>query len=260
MPATVNTLSASRSCAEAQNLRVVAEVVGVQAGRPSFEDVLGVALRVVLAEDLYLLRDGITHILQSRGCEIVAAAESGPELREALSEHRPDIAVIDVRLPPSYGDEGLRVALAARREQPGLPVLLVSQHVDRLYAAELLSDGGKAAGYLLKDRIIDGDQFMEAIRCVASGGTVMDPDVVGRLMVNNAAEPLAALTPRERQVLVLMAEGRSNAAIAGSLFLSDGSVSKYTTSIFGKLGIAGSDDHNRRVMAVLRYLSSAETT
>lgn len=218
-------------------------------------------MRVVLAEDLYLLRDGITHILHTRGCEIVAAAESGPELRAALAEHRPDIAVIDVRLPPTYADEGLRVALAARREQPGLPVLIVSQHVDRLYAAELLADGGRAAGYLLKDRIIDGDQFMEAIRCVAAGGTVMDPEVVGRLMSHNAAaEPLAALTARERQVLALMAEGRSNAAIAGSLFLSEGSVSKHTTRIFGKLGITESDDHNRRVMAVLRYLSIAEST
>ncbi|MEV7602516.1 response regulator transcription factor [Kitasatospora sp. NPDC089797] len=212
-------------------------------------------MRVVLAEDLVLLRDGLELLLSAHGHDIVAAVESGPELAAALAEHRPDIAVVDVRLPPTYSDEGLQAALAARREQPGLPVLVLSQHVEQLYARELIADGAGGVGYLLKDRVSKADQFVDAVRTVAAGGTVMDPQVITRLLARNADdEPLALLTPRERDVLAMMAEGRSNAAIAQRLHFSEGAVSKHTSSIFAKLGLGASDDDNRRVLAVLAYL------
>ncbi|MFE4971997.1 LuxR C-terminal-related transcriptional regulator [Kitasatospora sp. NPDC056651] len=212
-------------------------------------------MRVVLAEDLVLLRDGLSLLLGAHGHEIVAAVESGPELAAALAEHRPDIAVVDVRLPPTHSDEGLQVALAARREQPGLPVLVLSQHVEQLYARELIADGTGGVGYLLKDRVSKADQFVDAVRTVAAGGTVMDPQVIARLLARNAYdEPLALLTPREREVLAMMAEGRSNAAIAQRLHFSEGAVSKHTSGIFAKLGLGASDDDNRRVLAVLAYL------
>ena len=210
-------------------------------------------MRVVLAEDLYLLRDGLTLLLRSHGCTIVAAVESGPELLDALLTHRPDVAVVDVRLPPTYTDEGLQAALAARRKIPGLPVLVLSQHVERLYARELLADGAGAVGYLLKDRVFNADQFIDAVRRVAAGGTAMDPEVIAKLLTR-AVSPLAALTPREREVLGQMAEGRSNVAITQKLFLSESAVTKHIASIFGKLGLAPSDDDNRRVLAVLAYL------
>ncbi|MGW3043578.1 LuxR C-terminal-related transcriptional regulator [Kitasatospora sp. NPDC001159] len=213
-------------------------------------------MRVVLAEDLVLLRDGLELLLRAHGHEIVAAVESGPELASALAEHRPDIAVVDVRLPPTYTDEGLQVALAARREQPGLPVLVLSQHVEQLYARELIADGTGGVGYLLKDRVSKADQFVDAVHTVAAGGTVMDPQVISRLLARNAYdEPLAMLTPRERDVLEMMAEGRSNAAIAQRLHFSEGAVSKHTSNIFAKLGLGASDDDNRRVLAVLAYLN-----
>ncbi|MET8625906.1 response regulator transcription factor [Kitasatospora sp. NPDC004669] len=213
-------------------------------------------MRVVLAEDLVLLRDGLELLLRAHGHEIVAAVESGPELAAALAEHRPDIAVVDVRLPPTHTDEGLQVALAARREQPGLPVLVLSQHVEQLYARELIADGTGGVGYLLKDRVSKADQFVDAVHTVAAGGTVMDPQVITRLLARNAYdEPLAMLTPRERDVLEMMAEGRSNAAIAQRLHFSEGAVSKHTSSIFAKLGLGASDDDNRRVLAVLAYLN-----
>ena len=213
-------------------------------------------MRVVLAEDLYLLREGLTRLLEAHGFEIAAAVESGPELQRALLESRPDVAVVDVRLPPTFTDEGLQAALAARRAVPGLPVLVLSQHVEQLYARELLADGSGGVGYLLKDRVFNAEQFVDAVRRVAGGGTAMDPDVIAKLMRSNARdEPLAALTPREREVLELMAEGRSNAAVAQRLFISEGAVGKHTTSIFGKLGLAASDDDNRRVLAVLAYLN-----
>lgn len=213
-------------------------------------------MRVVLAEDLYLLRDGLTLLLSANGFDIVAAVESGPELRKALREPDVDVAVVDVRLPPTFTDEGLQEALAARRERPGLPVLILSQHVEQLYARELLADGSGAVGYLLKDRVFNAEQFVDAVRRVAGGGTAMDPEVIARLLASNERdEPLAALTPREREVLALMAQGCSNAAIAGSLFISDGAVGKHTASIFTKLGLAQSDDTNRRVLAVLAYLN-----
>ncbi|MEV0085992.1 response regulator transcription factor [Saccharopolyspora sp. NPDC050642] len=210
-------------------------------------------MRVVLAEDLFLLRDGLTTLLAAHGCEIVAAVETGPELERALLEHRPDVAVVDVRLPPTQTDEGLRAALVARREIPGLPVLVLSQHVEQLYARELLADGTGGIGYLLKDRVFNAEQFIDAVRRVAAGGTAMDPEVISALVARRTT-PLERLTEREREVLSLMAEGRSNAAIAGQLFISEGAVSKNIASIFGKLGLETSDDTNRRVLAVLEYL------
>ncbi|BCJ74644.1 DNA-binding response regulator [Catellatospora sp. IY07-71] len=214
-------------------------------------------MRVVLAEDLYLLREGLVRLLQAHGCTVAAAVETGPDLLAALLAHRPDVAVVDVRLPPTNTDEGLRAALDARRQVPGLPVLVLSQHVEQLYARELLADGTGGIGYLLKDRVFNADQFLDAVRRVAAGGTAMDPEVIAKLMrqpVRNA--PLARLTPREREVLALMAEGRSNAAIAQQLFLSDSAVGKHTHSIFAKLDLAPSDDDNRRVLAVLAYLNA----
>jgi DNA-binding NarL/FixJ family response regulator len=211
----------------------------------------------VLAEDLHLLREGLVALLRAHGFEVVAAVESGPELLAALVGERPDVAVVDVRLPPTFTDEGLQAALAARRQVPGLPVLVLSQHVEQLYARELLADGSGGVGYLLKDRVFNGEQFVDAVRRVAGGGTAMDPEVIARLLASNARnEPLGRLTPREREVLELMAEGRSNAAIAQRLFLSDSAVGKHTASIFTKLGLAPSDDDNRRVLAVLAFLNS----
>jgi DNA-binding NarL/FixJ family response regulator len=214
-------------------------------------------VRVVLAEDLYLLRDGLTHLLTAHGFDVVAAVSSGPELVKALDEQHPDVAIVDVRLPPTFTDEGLQAALEARRKVPGLPVLVLSQHVEQLYARELLADGAGSIGYLLKDRVLNSDQFIDAVRRVAEGGTAMDPEVISKLLASNARhEPVAALSPREREVLELMAEGRSNAAIAAQLFVSEGAVGKHTANIFSKLRLAPSDDSNRRVLAVLAYLNS----
>lgn len=213
-------------------------------------------MRIVLAEDLHILRDGLVMLLEAEGFEIAAAVSSGPELRLALTRERPDVAVVDVRLPPSYTDEGLQAALEARREIPGLPVLVLSQHVEQLYARELLADGAGAIGYLLKDRVVNADQFIEAVRRVAAGGTAMDPEVIAKLLTTNAHDaPITRLTPREREVLELMAQGRSNAAIATRLFLSESAVGKHTAAIFAKLDLQPSDDDNRRVRAVLAYLN-----
>ncbi|MER6514904.1 response regulator transcription factor [Nonomuraea sp. NPDC001636] len=215
-------------------------------------------MRIVIAEDLFLLRDGLVRLVQAYGHTVVAAVDSGPAALEALVGHRPDVAVVDVRLPPTFSDEGLQAALAARREVPGLPVLILSQHVEQLYARELLADGQGGVGYLLKDRVLDAGQFMDALARVADGGTALDPTVVAKLLGRPAhADPLATLTERERSVLELMAEGLSNAAIAARLFLSEGAISKYTTTIFAKLGLAADDDDtNRRVRAVLTYLGA----
>jgi len=216
-------------------------------------------MRVVLAEDLYLLRDGLTRLLQAHGFEVVAAVETGPDLQHALVDMRPDVAVVDVRLPPTFTDEGLQAALSARRRIPGLPVLVLSQHVEQLYARELLADGTGGIGYMLKDRVLNADQFIDAVRRVAAGGTAMDPEVVAKLFAREdvSAQRLARLTPREREVLEQMAEGRSNAAIGTRLHLSESAVGKHTASIFGKLDLAPSDDDNRRVLAVLAFLSTA---
>ncbi|HLT10989.1 MAG TPA: response regulator transcription factor [Micromonosporaceae bacterium] len=213
-------------------------------------------MRVVVAEDLYLLRDGLVRLLEAHGMQVVAAVESGPELRQALIGLRPDVSVVDVRLPPTFTDEGLQAALAARREIPGLPVLVLSQYVEQLYARELLADGTGGVGYLLKDRVVNAEQFIDAVRRVAAGGTAMDPEVIAKLLATDAvAKPLGRLTPRERDVLELMAEGRSNAAIAQRLFLSESAVGKHIASIFNKLELVPSDDDNRRVLAVLAYLN-----
>jgi DNA-binding NarL/FixJ family response regulator len=214
-------------------------------------------VRVVVAEDLFLLRDGLTRLLSAHDFQIAAAVDTAPGLLCALLEHRPDIAVVDVRLPPAFADDGLQAALAARREVPGLPVLLLSQYVEQLYARELLADQAGAVGYLLKDRVFSDDQFVDAIRTVAGGGTVMDPEVVTKLLGRRSRdEPISRLSGREREVLELMAEGRSNTAIAQRLFITEKAVSKHTTSIFTKLGLAADQDDNRRVLAVLAYLNS----
>ncbi|MCA1221298.1 LuxR C-terminal-related transcriptional regulator [Streptomyces sp. 8L] len=212
-------------------------------------------MRVVLAEDLFLLRDGLVRMFEAYDFEILAAVETGPELTRAFAELEPDVAVVDVRLPPSHTDEGLQCALAARRERPGLPVLVLSQHVERLYARELLADGNGGVGYLLKDRVFDADQFIDAVRRVAGGGTAMDPQVIQQLLSRRSRDAtVGALTPRERDVMGLMAQGRSNAAIAAQLSVTERAVAKHTSNIFGKLGLPVSDDDNRRVLAVLAYL------
>jgi DNA-binding NarL/FixJ family response regulator len=214
-------------------------------------------VRIVVAEDLFLLREGIARLLQAHGCDIVAAVGDGPALLEALVGERPDVAIVDVRLPPTFTDEGLRAALAARRQIPGLPVLVLSQYVEQLYARELLADRAGGVGYLLKDRVFTDDQFMDVLRTVAKGGTVMDPEVVAELLVRRSRDaPITRLTDRERDVLALMAEGRSNAAIAQQLFVSEKAVSKHCTSIFAKLDLPPSETDNRRVLAVLAFLNS----
>jgi DNA-binding NarL/FixJ family response regulator len=212
-------------------------------------------VRVVIAEDLFLLRDGLTRLLEAHGCTVVAAVETGDELVAAVLADKPDVAIVDVRLPPGFTDEGLRAALAARRELPGLPVLVLSQYVEQLYARELLAGGTGGIGYLLKDRVLAGAQFVDAIRRVAAGGTALDPEVVARLLSSNAGnDAIAALSPREREVLSLMAEGRSNSAIAQQLVITERAVAKHTASIFLRLGLQPSDDDNRRVLAVIAYL------
>ncbi|SFO93771.1 MULTISPECIES: LuxR C-terminal-related transcriptional regulator [Actinomadura] len=214
-------------------------------------------MRVVIAEDLALLRDGLIRLLGAFQFDVVEAVDNGPSLLRALTTHRPDVAVVDVRLPPTFTDEGLKAALEAREQIPGLPVLVLSQHVEQLYARELLSDSTGGIGYLLKDRVSDVKVFVEAVRRVADGGTALDPDVVSQLLTRHAREePLQRLTPREREVLGLMAEGRSNAAIAAKLFVTEKAISKHTNSIFGKLGLPQSEDDNRRVLAVLAYLGA----
>jgi DNA-binding NarL/FixJ family response regulator len=213
-------------------------------------------VRVVIAEDLFLLRDGLIRLLEAYGFEVAAAVDNAGDLLAAIREREPDVAVVDVRLPPAFTDEGLRAALRARRERAGLPVLVLSQYVEQLYARELLADGAGAVGYLLKDRVLDGAQFTDAVRRVAGGGTVMDPEVIARLLASSTGgeRTLAKLSPREREVLELMAEGRSNAAIAQRLFITERAIAKHTAAIFAKLGLQPSDDDNRRVLAVLAYL------
>jgi DNA-binding NarL/FixJ family response regulator len=212
-------------------------------------------VRVVIAEDLALLRDGLTRILEAFKFDVVEAVDNGPALLPALVKHKPDVAVVDVRLPPTFTDEGLQAAIAARTEVPGMPVLVLSQHVEPLYARELLGDRTGGVGYLLKDRVSNVAQFVDAVRRVAGGGTAMDPEVVSQLLARR--EPLSVLTPREREVLGLMAEGRSNAAIAAKLFVTEKAVSKHINNIFTKLNMAQSDDDNRRVLAVLTYLNAS---
>ncbi len=213
-------------------------------------------MRVVLGEDLTLLRDGLIRLLTAYGMEVVEAADNGPALLHALITHRPDVAVVDVRLPPTFTDEGLKAAIEARAQVPGLPVLVLSQHVEQLYARELLSGGSGGLGYLLKDRVSDVRRFIEAVRTVAGGGTAMDPEVISQLLARRARdEPLRRLTPREREVLALMAEGRTNAGIAARLVVTEKAVSKHINNIFTKLDLYRGGDDNRRVLAVLTYLN-----
>ncbi|MEU9785210.1 response regulator transcription factor [Streptomyces phaeochromogenes] len=214
-------------------------------------------MRVVIAEDNALLREGLVLLLTSSGHEVVAVAGSGPEVLPALLEHRPDVAVLDVRMPPGFRDEGLRAALAARKEMPGLPVLVLSQYVEESYAAELLGGGASGVGYLLKDRVGRVDEFLDALERVASGGTALDPEVVSELLVRRRDSPLDSLTPREREVLQLMAEGHGNSAIAEALVVTERSVSKHIGNVFLKFGLPPSDSGHRRVLAVLAYLNNS---
>ncbi|KUN21396.1 LuxR family transcriptional regulator [Streptomyces antibioticus] len=212
------------------------------------------ALRIVLAEDSVLLRDGLVGLLTRFGYEVVAAVGDADALLAAAAEHTPDVVVTDVRMPPGFQDEGLHAAVKLREGRPGLPVLVLSQYVQRAYAAELLDSGdGTGVGYLLKDRVGQVEEFVAALREVAAGGTVVDPEVV-RQLLRRRRDPLARLTPREREVLALMAEGRSNGAIAKALVVSEAAVGKHIGSILTKLDLPPADDTHRRVLAVLAYL------
>ena len=216
-----------------------------------------VSLRVVIAEDSGLLREGLARLLADADLKVVAKVGDGPDLISAAEKHRPDIAVVDVRMPPGYRDEGLQAAIEARRRVPDLTVLVLSQYVEERYGTELLEPGLGGVGYLLKDRVADVSDFVAAVRNVASGGTVLDPEVVSQLLSRRRRDArLAALTPREREVLSLMAEGRSNHAIARTLYVTEGAVEKHVRNILGKLGLAQTSDDHRRVLAVLTYLSS----
>jgi len=215
-------------------------------------------VRVVIAEDLFLLRDGLVLLLQTQGIEVVAAVDNATELLAAVESHPCDLAIVDVRLPPTFTTEGLEAARELRRRRRNFPVLVLSQYVETLYAQELLAEGGGGIGYLLKDRVVDVAQFIRSLTLVAGGGTAMDPEVISRLLARHRNDdPLSTLTAREKEVLEVMAEGRSNAAIGERLHLSDGAISKHTANIFAKLGLPLSDDDNRRVLAVLTYLNGS---
>jgi DNA-binding NarL/FixJ family response regulator len=218
-------------------------------------------MRIVIAEDSAVVRAGLVEILADRGHHVVAAVGDAEALRAAVDEHRPDAAVVDVRMPPGYTDEGLRAAIAIRRDHPGLGVLVFSQYIETRYAADLLGAasgrGAAGVGYLLKDRVADVQEFVEALSRVAAGGTALDPEVISQVLgASRRTDGLGALTPRERDVLGLIAEGRSNGAIAGILVISERAVEKHVGNIFSKLGLAPSDADHRRVLAVLRYLES----
>ena len=214
-------------------------------------------LRVVIAEDSVLLREGVAKLIEAGGGTVVDKVADGPSFVEACVAQRPDVSVVDVRMPPTQRDEGLRAALEARRRVPGTPILVLSQYVERQYASELLADRGGGVGYLLKDRVADVRDFLDALGRVAAGGTALDPEVVAQLMVRRRVDDrLAALTPREREVLALMAEGRTNAGIAAALVITEGAAEKHITSIIGKLDLPDSRNDHRRVLAVLAYLDS----
>jgi DNA-binding NarL/FixJ family response regulator len=216
-------------------------------------------VRVVIAEDLALLREGVVALLRENEIEVVAQVEDGTGLLRAIAGHEPDLAIVDVRLPPTYSDEGLLAAIEARRRQPDLGVLVLSQYVETTYASELIGDNGAGIGYLLKERVGDVRAFLDALERVAAGGTVLDRQVITQLLApgQGAVNPLSSLTVREREVLELMAEGRSNAAIADSLVVTPGAVEKHITNIFAKLDLPACDDSHRRVLAVLAYLRAA---
>jgi DNA-binding NarL/FixJ family response regulator len=211
-------------------------------------------VRLVIAEDNALLRDGLIRLLEANGCTVVAAVDNAPQLDAALRDVDADGAVLDVRMPPTYTDEGLRAAIAVRASRPGYPVMVLSQYVEQLYARELLASGEGSVGYLLKDRVANVGEFVDGVRRVVAGGTVIDPEVIAAIMAHQRDRPLDRLTARERDVLSLMAEGRSNAAIAAALFVSEKAVAKHTNSIFTKLDLPLAADDNRRVLAVLAWL------
>ncbi|WP_448759579.1 response regulator transcription factor [Actinomyces oricola] len=214
-------------------------------------------MRVLIAEDQFLLREGLSRMLQALGCEVATTVQTGPELRHALLTEALDIAVVDVRLPPTFTDEGLRAAIEGRRHRPGLPVLVLSQYVETLYARELMEDQRGGVGYLLKDRVFNTEQFLDAMERVSTGGTCLDPEVVSRIMGRRRESlPLDRLTPRETETLTHMAEGRSNAAIAKVMFVTEKTVAKHVNNIFSKLNLPPSEDDNRRVIAVLQYLEA----
>jgi DNA-binding NarL/FixJ family response regulator len=220
------------------------------------EDAIRTApLRVAIAEDSGLLRAGIARLVTDAGHRVVAEAGDGPGFLETVETQRPDVAVVDVRMPPGFKDEGLKAALEARRRTPGLAVLVLSQYVEERYGRELLESGMEGTGYLLKDRVADVGEFVRALETVASGGTVLDPEVVGQLLARRRrGEGLSSLTPREGEVLALVAEGRTNRAVAEALFVTEGAVEKHVRSIFGKLGLPHGVADHRRVLAVLAYL------
>jgi DNA-binding NarL/FixJ family response regulator len=212
-------------------------------------------MRVVIAEDAAMMREGLTRLLTDRGHEVCAAVSDGAALLAAVARHRPDVTVVDIRMPPTHTDEGLRAALELRDRYPGTGVLVFSQYIETRYASELLAGGAAGVGYLLKDRVADVAEFADSLTRVAAGGTALDPEVVSQLLAASRSD-VAALSPREREVLTLMAEGRSNAGIGRTLVLSIGAVEKHVASIFGKLGLPPSGNDNRRVLAVLHYLGS----
>jgi DNA-binding NarL/FixJ family response regulator len=212
-------------------------------------------MRVVIAEDLALLRDGLARLLRDSGFEVAAAVADGDALLSAAAEHRPDVCIVDVRLPPTFRDEGVRAALELRRRAPGAPVLILSQYVEQTYAAELLGDGDGGVGYLLKDRVADVGDFLDAVRRVAAGGMALDPEAVAQLVAaQEPTSPLADLSARERAVLALMAEGRTNAQIATELDITSSGVEKHIATIFSKLGLPPADAAHRRVLAVVTWL------
>jgi DNA-binding NarL/FixJ family response regulator len=212
-------------------------------------------MRVVIADDAVLLREGLIRLVEENGHAVVAAVGDGPALVEAIVEHKPDVSIVDVRMPPSHTDEGLRAAVEARSRVPGSPILVLSQYVEVSYADDLLADRLGAVGYLLKDRVSQVAEFLDALQRVAGGATVLDPEVVGQLLVRRRRDdPLRNLTPREREVLALMAEGRSNTAIARKIVVTEGAVEKHVRNIFTKLDLPPDDEQHRRVLAVLAYL------
>jgi DNA-binding NarL/FixJ family response regulator len=214
-------------------------------------------MRVVIADDAVLLREGLIRLVEENGHAVVAAVGDGPALVAAIAEHKPDVSIVDVRMPPSHTDEGLRAAVEARRQVPGTPILVLSQYVEVSYADDLLADRAGAVGYLLKDRVSQVAEFLDALHRVAGGGTVLDPEVVGQLLVRRRRDdPLRNLTPREREVLALMAEGRSNTAIARTIVVTEGAVEKHVRNIFTKLDLPPDDEQHRRVLAVLAYLQT----
>jgi len=215
-----------------------------------------VPLRIVIAEDAALFRAGLVRLLEDRGHQVCAEAGDGDALLAAVARHHPDVAVVDIRMPPTHTDEGLRAAIRLRQDHPGTGVLVLSQYIETRYATRLLAGDAAGVGYLLKDRVADVAEFADAVARVAGGGTALDPEVVSQLVRSSHAGGLAALTAREREVLALMAEGRSNAGIAAALVVSASVVEKHVASIFGKLGLPPSEADNRRVLAVLRYVGS----